>query len=144
MTWWMWILAGLVLLGVEVAAPGGIILLFFGAAALVVGILMAVGLVGPIWLQWLLFSIMSVVSLVTLRGPILRRVRARTRRGEEIDSLVGHEITTLDDLSPGAEGKVELRGTSWSAKNVGEDAIARGKKCRVERVKGLMLFVRAS
>ena len=37
-----------------------------------------------------------------------------------------------------------MRGTSWSAKNVGEDAIARGKKCRVERVKGLMLFVRAS
>ena len=144
MTWWMWILAGLVLIGVEVAVPGGIILLFFGAAAVVVGILMAVGVVEAVWMQWLLFSILSVVSLVTLRGPILRRIRTAGRRGEAIDSLVGQEITALGDLSPGAEGKVELRGTSWSAKNVGEDAIARGKKCRVERVKGLMLFVRAS
>ncbi|MCZ6697102.1 MAG: NfeD family protein [Acidobacteria bacterium] len=144
MTWWMWILAGLVLLGVEVAAPGGIILLFFGAAALVVGILMAVGVVDPVWLQWLLFSILSIVSLVTLRGPILRRVRARPRRGEEIDSLVGQEITALGDLSPGGDGKVELRGTSWSAKNIGESAIGQGGKCRVERVKGLILFVRAS
>ncbi len=143
MTWWMWVLAGLVLIGVEVAVPGGIILLFFGAAAVVVGILMAVNLIEAVWLQWFLFSILSVVSLVTLRGPILRRVRTEGERGEAIDSLVGQEIVALGDLSPGAEGKVELRGTSWSAKNVGEGAIARGNKCRVERVKGLKLFVRA-
>ena len=144
MTWWMWILAGLVLIGVEVAVPGGIILLFFGAAAVVVGALMAAGLIEDVWLQWLLFSILSIVSLVTLRGPILRRIHAGGKRGEVVDSLVGQEIVALDDLSPGAEGKVELRGTSWSAENVGEEAIARGKKCRVERVKGLKLFVRAS
>ncbi len=144
MTWWIWILAGLVLLGAEIAVPGGIILLFFGVAALVVGALVATGLGGPVWWQWLLFSILSVVSLVTLRGPILKRLGRRSRRGGSVDSLVGQEVAPLADLAPGAEGKVELRGTSWTAKNVGTTPVGRGQPCRVERVEGLKLFVRAS
>ena len=74
------ILVGLGLLAVEVAMPGGIILLFFGVSAMIVGVLVALGLGGPPWFQVLLFSLLSVVSLLTLRGPILRRVKRRLRR----------------------------------------------------------------
>ena len=37
MIWWYWMLLGLVLLGVEMATPGGFYILFFGLAALIVG-----------------------------------------------------------------------------------------------------------
>ena len=77
MTWWMWLVLGLVLLAGEVVVPGGIMLLFFGVAALIVGALAGGGLGGPAWLQWLLFSGISIVSLLTLRGPILRKMTAR-------------------------------------------------------------------
>ncbi|MFQ5876663.1 MAG: NfeD family protein [Acidobacteriota bacterium] len=144
MTWWVWILIGLTLLVAEVAAPGGIIMLFFGVSALVVGTLVAAGLGGPIWVQWLLFSVLSVVSLITLRGPILKRVRARTGGVDAVDSLVGQTVVLLDELAPGAEGKVELRGTAWIATNVGVQTAAKGQRCIVDRVEGLKLFVRSA
>ena len=141
MTWWMWLVLGLVLLAGEIVVPGGIILLFFGVAAMIVGALAAGGLDGPAWFQWLLFSGISIVSLLTLRGPILRRMTAKHDPAEAIDSLVGKSVVALDDLAPGAEGKVELRGAPWTAENTGEAALVKGQKCVVERVDGLKLFV---
>ena len=141
MTWWMWLVLGLVLLAGEVIVPGGIILLFFGVAAMIVGALAAGGLDGPAWFQWLLFSGISIVSLLTLRGPILRKMTARDASAESIDTLLGKSAVVLDDLAPGAEGKVELRGAPWTAENTGEAALVKGQKCVVERVDGLKLFV---
>ncbi len=143
MSWWVWVLVGLALLVAEVALPGGIIMLFFGVAALVVGALVAAGLGGPIWVQWLLFSVLSIVSLVTLRGPILKKMGARSRPDDPVDSLVGQAVVLLDDLAPGNEGKVELRGTSWTARNVGTLPAAKGQQCIVDRVEGLKLFIRS-
>jgi len=141
MTWWMWFVFGLVLLAGEVVVPGGIILLFFGAAALIVGALAAGGLEGPAWLQWLLFSGISIVSLLTLRGPILRKMTAGDSSAESIDTLVGKSVVALHDLAPGAEGRVELRGTSWTAENTGEASLVKGQKYVVQRVDGLKLFI---
>jgi len=142
MMWWMWIVLGFVLLVAEVAIPGGIILLFFGAAALLVGALVGIGAGGPPWLQALLFSVISVISLLTLRGPILRRM-GPLGRPDPIDSLVGRSVEALEDLPAGGEGKVELRGTSWTAQNVGGEAVAAGQKCVVQRLDGLKLYVRS-
>lgn len=144
MEWWIWILAGLALMAVEVIIPGGIILLFFGAAAMVVGVLTWLGIGGPQWMQWALFSVLSVVSLFTLRGPILRRMKGSTADAEFVDSLVGLAVVVNEPLAPGAEGKVELRGTSWGAHNVGAESLAVGEKALVERVDGLSLFIRGS
>jgi membrane protein implicated in regulation of membrane protease activity len=35
-----------------------------------------------------------------------------------------------------------MRGTSWSARNIGEKSLARGERCKVERVEGLTIYVR--
>jgi membrane protein implicated in regulation of membrane protease activity len=37
---------------------------------------------------------------------------------------------------------VEVRGSSWSARNVGADGIAIGQRCVVVRIEGLLLAVR--
>ena len=142
MTWWIWILVGLALLAAEVAIPGGIIMLFFGASAVVVGVLVALGVGGPLWVQALLFSVLSVVSLLTMRGPILQRMGSKGAEADPIDSLAGKQAVVLDDVAPGAEGKVELRGTPWTAENIGTGPLAAGQKCIVDRVDGLKLYVR--
>jgi membrane protein implicated in regulation of membrane protease activity len=141
MEWWMWIVGGLALLAIEVAIPGGVILLFFGAAALVVGGLSAAGLGGPQWFQWALFAVLSIVSLLVLRGPILHRL-ARDDRSGEVDSLIGVRVEAAESIAPGKRGKVELRGTSWTAENLGTAPVQRGQICLVERADGLILFVR--
>jgi len=142
MVWWMWVFLGLACLVAEVLLPGGIFMLFFGTAALLLGGLVAAGLGGPIWLQWGIFSILSVVSLLTLRSPLLRWVQRGSAASGEIDSLLGKTVLLVEDLGPGAEGKAEFRGTSWTARNVGDEPLARGDTCAVVQVDGLKLLVR--
>ena len=67
MPWWTWIAAGALLLVAEVVLPTDFFLVFFGAAGLVVGLAMLLGLHPPAWAQWLLFAALSIVSLVVLR-----------------------------------------------------------------------------
>ena len=141
MVWWLWVLLGLGLLAFEMATPGGFFALFFGASALVVGVLTGAWAGGPPWMQWLLFSVVSVAALLSLRRPLQSRLAPRD--GRRVDSLVASTAVVLDELAAGAIGKVELRGSAWSARNTGDRALARGQRCVVEKVDGLTLWVRA-
>ena len=141
MMWWIWVLVGLGLLAFELAMPGGFFALFFGVGALLVGGLVALDMAGPAWMQWLLFSVLSVGTLVTLRRPLQARLNLGGS-GRPVDSLVGEIAVALEELGPGGLGKAELRGTSWSARNRGSVTLAKGQRCIVEKVDGLMLLVR--
>jgi membrane protein implicated in regulation of membrane protease activity len=141
MFWWLWVLLGFFLLLTELLTPGGLYLLFFGASAIVVGLLGGMELSGPDWMQWLLFSILSIVALALFRRPLLRKLRLATQ-SKEVDSLVGETAAVLEDIPVEGVGKAELRGTSWSARNVGTSALVRGQLCTVEKVDGLHLWVR--
>ncbi len=140
MVWWLWIFAGLALLVVETAVPGSLFALFFGLSAIGVGILVALGAGGPAWLQWLLFSILSVVALVALRHPLQARLSVGGR-GTPVDSLVGEQAVVLEEVPVGGLGKVELRGAPWSGRT-NDGPLAPGQRCRVERIEGLVLWVR--
>ena len=142
MAWWIWMLSGLALLALEILLPGGIIFLFFGASAMIVGALAAFGLGGPLWMQALVFSALSVISLLTMRGPILRRMDARGLDADKIDSLVGQAVVLTEDIVPHGNGKGELRGTSWTVVNLGESTLSSGDTRTVEQVDGVKLFVR--
>lgn len=139
MQWWHWIAIGFVLVALELASPGGFFIIFFGLGALAVGVLSLLGLPGPLWLQWLLFSFFSIVSLLLFRNPLLRRLRARESVGHPVDSLEGAIAIALDDIPPGVVGRAELRGTTWSARNISATRLARGQRCVVAAVEGLLL-----
>lgn len=143
MFWWAWVLIGLALLGVEVFTPGGFFVLFFGVGALVVGALVGLGIGGPPWAQWLIFSVVSVISLLLFRSRLLARFGRGEEGGRGLDTLEDEVAVPLEDLAPGAIGKVELRGTSWTARNADERPLVRGQRCRVVRVEGLTLHLRA-
>lgn len=140
MSWWMWMLVGLALLGAEMLVPGGFFMLFFGFGALIVGIAVFLNLGGPDWMQWLLFSIASICMIVFLRKKAMQVLHPVS--GErDVDSLVGAAAISLEIIAPGQVGKVELRGSNWSAHNISSVAIQKGHRCKVERVDGLVLFV---
>ena len=143
MLWWLWMLLGLALVVLEVLTPGGFFALFFGIGALLVGALDGLGVGGPDWLQWLLFSVFSIVSLLLFRGPLFARLKSWGRKTNGVDTLVGEVATLLEDLPADAIGKVELRGTAWSARNEERQSLHKGQRCRVQRVDGLTLWIRA-
>lgn len=142
MLWWIWLLVGLVLFVVELLTPGGFYLLFFGVGAIGVGLLARFGLAGPQWVEWLLFSVISIAALLLFRRPLLTRFRLSVS-DKDIDSLVGETAMALEDIAADGIGKAEMRGTAWSARNVGGNPVKRGQRCKVERIEGLMLWVRS-
>jgi inner membrane protein len=141
MIWWLWVLAGIVLLAFEVATPGGLFALFFGVGALLVAPLSALGFSETV--QWFAFSILSLVGVATLRGPLLRRLGHKPAPSAEIaGELVGEQALLLADLPPGGQGKAELRGTPWTVRSTSTLPLRAGQRCLVERVEGLTLWVR--
>ncbi|HEY6084141.1 MAG TPA: NfeD family protein [Nitrospira sp.] len=141
MTWWYWMVLGLILLGAEMTTPGGFYILFFGLAALLVGTLAGLDAVQLDWLQWLLFSVIAIVSLVLFRGPLLARLNSGNVGHSDIDSMVGEIAVPLEPLGAGDTGKAELRGTTWTAKNVGSVLLQKGQRVKVTRVEGLTLWL---
>jgi membrane protein implicated in regulation of membrane protease activity len=138
--WWHWLVVGLVLVVSELATPGGFYIIFFGIGALAVGVLSAFDLAGPLWTQLLLFSVISVVSITLFRGRMLRTFQPE-KQMPSVDVLTAEIAVAAEDIAPGAMGRVELRGTAWSARNDAHVILARGARCRVTRVDGLTLHI---
>jgi hypothetical protein len=141
MQWQYWVLFGLALLAMEILAGTGFYLLFLGLAAMAVGAAVGLGILEATWLQWVLFSVVSIVSVLVFRGPLLERIKSRERTQNIVDSLIGEVATPIEDLAPGATGKAELRGTTWTVRNGGSTTLSKGQRGRVVRVEGLTLWI---
>jgi membrane protein implicated in regulation of membrane protease activity len=130
-----------VLLLAELVTPGGFYILFFGLGGIAVGLLSVFEAAGPIWFQIVLFSIISVFSLWFFREKLLELTRGPSM--DRVATYIGETAVVLDDISVNGIGKAEMRGTPWNTRNVSGRPLARGERCKVERVEGLTIFVRA-
>ena len=139
--WWIWILLGFALALLEMSTPGGFYFLFFGISALAVGLLSWTGAIAELWLELMLFSTFSAGASLIVRKPLMQRFGPKSEN-IPVDSLVGETAMALDDIDVNGFGKVELRGSAWSARNGGGQRVSRGQRCTVERVEGLSLWVR--
>ena len=140
MTWWLWVALGLVLGAIELATPGGFFVIFFGVAAVAVGLGELAGLGLPAWGQWLAFPILAVVALRIFRRPLLARLQPA--ESGTVDSMVNEVAVPVAAIEPGQHGRAELRGTMWAARNVWTTAVSAGQRCRVVAVNGLQLDIR--
>ncbi|MFT3917472.1 MAG: NfeD family protein [Anaeromyxobacteraceae bacterium] len=139
MAWWLWILVGLALLVFEMLTPGGLFALFFGAGAIATSLLAALG--APAIVQWIAFTVLSIGLVLTVRKPIQEWLARRA--GPPVQELVGEVATLLEDVREGQDGRAELRGTPWTARVSSGIPLRAGQRCKVERVEGLTLWLRA-
>jgi membrane protein implicated in regulation of membrane protease activity len=141
MTWWIWVLVAFLLLIIEfftTTAHVG----FFAVGAFLVAVLVSLDAGGPLWFQLVLFATSSVVLLVFVRPIVVKRLGLN--KTQVVDQIAGAQAMALEAMDAEADGRAELRGTTWSARNVGATPIVRGQKCVVDRVVGLTLHVRAA
>lgn len=146
MLWWHWSILGLVLIGMEILTLGGLgnfYFLFFGVAALMVSLLTGLGLVETDWLQWFFFVLFGVLSLFALRKPLQGTGFLKGRGEVPVDSMVGEFATVLDNLEGQRIGRVELHGSTWTARNAGTTTLGKGSQAKVIRVEGLTLWIQA-
>jgi len=135
---WAWIILGVVLIGVELVAPGAFFL-WLGLAAIATGLLDA--LLGLSWqAAALLFALLSVGAVVLGRYVTRSKAQPETeavtlnQRGQ---SLVGRVFTLETPIKDG-EGRIRVDDSSWRV--TGADRFA-GAKVRVVRVEGTTLVV---
>jgi hypothetical protein len=140
MPWWGWIVVGVVLLAGELVADAQFYLVFLGAAAVLVGLLTVAGLAGGVAVQWATYGVLAVVLLVGFRRRLYGHLRGTNPPGHE--TIVGETAVVQESIAPGAIGRAELRGTSWTARNVGGEALAAGERAKVTRLEGLVLDLR--
>jgi membrane protein implicated in regulation of membrane protease activity len=140
MSWWLWVVLGLVIAAIELATPGGFFVIFFGISAVAVGLLDLAGVADAAWLQWLLFPVIAIAALRLFRRPLLAMLRVS--EPSNVDSLVGEVAVVAADIGVGQHGRAELRGTLWQARNVADAVVRAGQRTRVVAVEGLTLDIR--
>ena len=138
MSWSFWLIFGLLLLVFEMLTPGGFFTFFFGVAAFVVAVLIWAGLLESGPAQWLTFGVLGTVLILALRPVVRRKFETNTPK---VDQLVGQTAIALETLDMNGRGKVELRGTTWSAVYSGSGSVLKGDRLRVTKVDGLSLIV---
>jgi inner membrane protein len=135
---WHWWLLGLVLVVVEMVAPG-FFLLWIGLAAGVTGLILLI-LPGLGWeVQFLIFGVLAIASVAAARfyirrNPIQTDDATLNRRGSQ---YIGH-VFNLDEAIVNGLGKVKVGDGWWRAE--GPDLPA-GERVKVVGVNGNMLKV---
>jgi inner membrane protein len=137
---WNWLIAGLVLMGLEVLAPG-VFLLWLGLAALLVGIIVMF-VDWPWQVQVIAFAAFSVAAV-----PLWRRLATQSVPNEDSkflnrrsDALVGRVFTLEKPIMDGS-GTVRVDDTVWRIS--GPDSPA-GSRVKVVRADGASLTVEAA
>ena len=140
MPWWGWLALGAALLGAEIAIQTDFWLVTVGAAALAMGLVLPLLDDPRAWIQWLAFAVLAIAFNVLFRRKLHERlVGTPPGLGPE---LVGESGVALAAIAPGAQGPVELRGTTWEARNVGSEPLAARAPVQVTAVRGIRLEVR--
>ena len=139
----IWAFIGLVFIGLEFAIPG-LVIIFFGAGALITSILTAIipGLRSGIGWQILLWLGASSLSLAVLR-KYLSKVFQGSTLIDTGDKLSGRTAEVTERITPDSPGRVHFEGTTWKASSYTE-TMEEGETVTVLKQEGLTLIVSKS
>ncbi len=140
MPWWAWLVLGAAMLGFEVAISTEFWLALVGAAAMTLGLLLTFGFEPPAAVQWIAFAALAVGYNIFFRRKLHEKLGGNVPG--LAPELVGDSGTALEAIAPGATGPVELRGSTWRARNTGDVAIAARATVQVVGKDGILLEVR--
>ena len=139
-----WLLLGLLLLASEFFIPG-LIAMFFGIAALIVGLLTLFGVIGSLSVQLMLFALISLATLFGLRRHFRRWLRGGVSEIPVADlddsGLVGMRVMVISDFDHGV-GHVQLNGSKWDAEST--DPLKSGDAAWVVSHRGIVLRISAT
>ena len=134
---WLWRIGGVLLLIMEVIAPG-FFLVFIGAAAVATGFFTVLFGLG-ITTQTALFVIYSVIAVLAGRRFYANRSSdsADPLLNDRAGQLVGRVVTVVTQVDE-HHGRVRVGDSEWSARG---GPAAPGQRVRITRVEGNCLIV---
>lgn len=138
----LWFIAGALLILAEFMVPG-VVIVFFGAGALITSLTTWLGLTESLTSQTLMFGTSSVVLLFSLRHLVKSWFVGKSddENGDLDDDFTGREaMVTRDIPGPGIDGRIEIKGSEWKAR--AESTIVAGTTIIIDGRDGLTLHVR--
>ena len=115
----------------ELVVPGAV-LVFLGAGALLVALLVWLGLIQTWVASTTTWFIASLVFLLVLRSLFQRFISGDTEKqstDEDLDAY-GQVVDVVEAISPGEEGRIRYRGTTWQAV-CHDQTLAAGTKAQI-------------
>lgn len=137
---WSWIVAGLILLALELVVPGGF-MVWMGIAGLITGLVVLLQPIG--WpAQWLLFGVLSLVSIAlwVRVNRNRRRTSDRPNLNRRTAQMIGQEAVLIEPISDGY-GRVAFGDSIW---RVSGPDLPKGQKVRIVGAEGAVLRVEAA
>ena len=141
----IWFLAGLVLVLLEFAAPG-VVLVFIGLGAWVTALAVKLGWAEGVGAQMAWFAASSLVLLLALRRFFKSWFSGFSNKQDmlrNLDEFTGQEVRVVSEVRGQARGLVEFKGANWSARAAanGDDVFEPGSRARITAVDGLCLLI---
>ncbi len=136
---WTWMIVGVALLALEIAAPGAFFL-WFGLAAIAVGVL-SLFVAVPWQAQLLIFVVLATLVVLIGRRYFSRAGDDQVSTGlnQRGQRLVGTIVVLSEPIVDG-KGRVRIDDTTWRV--IGPNMVS-GTRVRVVHADGALLTVRA-
>lgn len=136
---WMWLVAGVGLMILELFIPSGFIILILGAAAVVVGILSELGLLTTWVPQAALFCVVALGTWIALGQRLQALLGTKSPQQGQVEGAV---VKVTEPIAPGATGSGELWGAAWRIHNIGTEELPVGSEAVVIGSAGITLQVK--
>ena len=140
MTWWIWVVIGILIMICEIFASG-FILFSIGIGAIIAG-LFALSPIFSLPFQLFIFAITSTTSFLLMKKFskfLLKPTNAETN----IYALVGKTGIVVQPITPTKKGYVKIEGEEWSA--VAEDpelTLMEGSVVEIVKTEGNKVIVK--
>jgi len=129
---WIWIIGGIVLMVLELLVPG-LIIVFFGAAALLVGLLNWLGFIESLSTSFGIWIALSLVLVVIFRNFAVKLFPSESNYQlveEDVDAIgsIVEVVSTVHEDNN--SGRIMYNGTSWQAVS-NNGTIEKGQKAKL-------------
>ena len=125
----IWFIIGLIFLILEFIIPG-VVFILFGIGAWVTTIFILIFGISLNY-QLVVFISTSILSLVLLR-KFIKTLIYNGKRGDTetiLEEFIGKTAVVESEIKPGAQGKIDFKGSNWEA--VSDQEIKKGKAVKI-------------
>ena len=143
MLWmWIWFSLAVLLLAVELLTAD-LVSIWFSAAALLSGVVVAIFPTLKVGWQLLMFVLLSAALLVATRPLVKRLLRCPRDRSTNLDRLIGRVAVVTESIdNMEGTGAIRLEGIVWTARSLDGERIEAGEYVLFERIEGNKALVK--
>ena len=139
MSTFLWILACVVLVLIELITPTALVTIWFGVGCVVGAILCYFEF--NIWVQLFSFLFVSILCILVIR-PLATKYLRGNLIATNADRCIGEIGLVVSDISAQSWGQVKVNGTLWHAVSVNHKLIEANKEVKIMAIEGVKLIVK--